>query len=315
MRIAFLGTPEFAIPSLEKLYESGHELLVITQPDKKQGRKQLLTPPPVKLFAVSNNIPVRQFLNIKTPEGVEALKEFAPDLMVTAAFGQILSAEILQIPKYGCINVHASLLPKYRGAAPIQQAIMNGDKVTGITTMMTDVGLDTGDILLSHEIDIHPDETAGELTERLSHVGAQTLIHTINMLQNETLKRIPQDNSLATKCRPITRDMAKIDCSKSALSIHNLVRSMNPWPGAYVYLDDISIKIWKTEPLTDGTSAENIQPGAIASVSSRKELLIQTGEGVLRILELQPQNGKRMEGSAFMNGKLGQILLSDGRFS
>jgi methionyl-tRNA formyltransferase len=209
MKIAFLGTPEFALPSLDMLYQSGHELGVFTQPDRPVGRHAVLTPPPTKAYALEHSIPVFQFEKIRLPEGVEALKAFAPDLMVTAAFGQILSAENLAIPKYGCINVHGSLLPKYRGAAPIQWAIINGETETGITTMMTDVGMDTGDILLVDRVSIGENETAGELFERLSVLGAETLKRTITALEAGTLVRIPQVESQATKCPCLKKSMVR----------------------------------------------------------------------------------------------------------
>ena len=213
MRIAFLGTPEFALPSLDMLYRAGHTLAVFTQPDRPVGRHATLTPPPTKAYALERGIPVFQFEKIRLSEGVAALQGFAPDLMVTAAFGQILSAENLAIPTYGCINVHGSLLPKYRGAAPIQWAIINGETETGITTMMTDIGMDTGDILLVDRIAIDPDETAGMLFERMAVLGAETLRRTITALEAGTLTRIPQDEAQATKCPMLKKEHGKLDFS------------------------------------------------------------------------------------------------------
>ena len=208
MRVAFLGTPDFALPSLEMLIRRGHTLSVFTQPDKPVGRRAVMTPPPVKTLALAHGIPVFQCEKIRMPDGVAALRAFAPDLMVTAAFGQILSAENLSIPKFGCINVHGSLLPKYRGAAPIQWAVINGEKETGVTTMMTDVGLDTGDILMAKKTAIGEDETAGELFERLAVLGA--------------------------------------DFAAGMQQAHDRVRGMNPWPGAFALCEGETIKLWKT---------------------------------------------------------------------
>ena len=200
MKIAFLGTPTFALPSLQMLLEQGHALHVFTQPDRPVGRHKTLTPPPVKAFATEHQIPVSQFERIRSAEGLAALSAFAPDLMVTAAFGQLLSAENLAVPKLGCINVHGSLLPKYRGAAPIQWAVVNGERETGVTTMMTDIGMDTGDILLCDRTPIGENETAGELYDRLSVLGAATLARTLDALQRGTLQRIPQNEAEATTC-------------------------------------------------------------------------------------------------------------------
>lgn len=310
MRIAFLGTPEFAVPSLKALHNANHELLAITQPDKKQGRKQILTPPPVKAFALEHGIEVKQFERIKSEDSVQAIRDFAPELIVTAAYGQILSAEILNIPLYGCINVHASLLPKYRGAAPIQQAIKDGERVTGVTTMLMDVGLDTGDMLLKCETEIAPDENASELTTRLSHMGAELLMKTLDLIKQGKLNPIPQDETLATKCKPITRDMAKLDFEKSAQKLHDTVRAMDPWPGAFAYLGDETLKIWRTRPISSGEYNTNGIPCG-ARVPAKK-LLINTGDGILELLEVQPQNGKRMDGKSFLNGKGGQ-KLTDGK--
>ena len=312
MRIVFMGTPEFAVPTLAALHEAGHTILVITQPDKKQGRKQILTPPPIKAYATEHGIEVKQFERIKSDDGVAAIRDFAPELMVTAAYGQILSAEILDIPPKGCINVHASLLPKLRGAAPIQQSILDGERTTGVTTMLTDVGLDTGDMLLKCETEIMPDETTAELTERLSHMGAELLMETLKELDKGTLNPTPQDHALATKCKPITRDMAKLDFTRTAQELHNTVRAMNPWPGAFAYLDDETLKIWRTRPADSAKyDTSGIPCGARVPA---KTLLINTGDGVLELLEVQPQNGKRMDGKSFLNGKSGR-KLTDGKLT
>ena len=308
MKIAFLGTPEFAIPSLDMLVQCGHTLCVFTQPDRPVGRHATLTPPPTKAYALEHNIPVYQFEKIRLPEGVSALKAFAPDLMVTAAFGQILSAENLAIPKYGCINVHGSLLPKYRGAAPIQWAIIDGETETGITTMMTAIGMDTGDILLVDRIAIDPDETAGELFERMAILGAETLRRTIASLEAGTLVRIPQDESQATKCPMLKKEHGKLDFSQSAASVHNRVRGTNPWPGAYAMLDGEMIKIHKTQK-TDLAIGE--EPIGILKGSAKSGLFVRCADGWLEIVELQATGGKRMRAKDYLLGRSleGKVLL------
>ena len=300
MRIAFLGTPEFALPSLDMLIRAGHALCVFTQPDRPVGRHGTPVPPPVKLMAERHGIPVRQFEKIRSPEGVAALGDFAPELMITAAFGQLLSRENLDIPKYGCVNVHASLLPKYRGAAPIQWAIIGGERVTGVTTMMTELGLDTGDILLFRESEIGPDETAGELFGRLSALGAQVLEETIDRLLAGTLARTRLDAALATKCRMIKKEDGRVDFALGARRVHDLVRGTNPWPCAYAHLDGEPVKIWRTR-LTDEPSPG--APGLCAVADPKKGLFVDAGDGLVEILELQFPGAKRMEAKAALPGR------------
>jgi len=308
MRIAFLGTPEFALPSLDMLKQSGHTLAVFTQPDRPVGRHAMLTPPPTKAYALTHDIPVYQFEKIRLPEGVAALKAFAPDLMVTAAFGQILSAENLAIPKYGCINVHGSLLPKYRGAAPIQWAIINGETKTGITTMMTDVGMDTGDILLVDHVDIDPNETAGELFVRMAVLGAETLRRTIASLEAGTLVRTPQDDSQATKCPMLKKEHGKLDFSQSVAAVHNRVRGTNPWPGAYAILGDEPLKIQKT--LRSDRVAED-EPHGLLKGNAKTGLFVRCSDGWLEIVELQATGGKRMHAKDYLLGRSleGKVLI------
>ena len=308
MRIAFLGTPEFALPSLDMLQKSGHTLAVFTQPDRPVGRHATLTPPPTKAYALEHSIPVYQFEKIRLPEGVAALKEFAPDLMVTAAFGQILSAENLAIPKYGCINVHGSLLPKYRGAAPIQWAIINGESETGITTMMTDIGMDTGDILLVDRIAIDPNETAGELFSRMATLGAETLSKTITALEAGTLVRIPQDESQATKCPMLKKEHGKLDFSQSAVSVHNRVRGTNPWPGAYALLGEEPLKIHRTRRSNLPIGSE---PIGILKGNAKSGLFVRCADGWLEIVELQAIGGKRLSAKDYLAGKAleGKVLV------
>ena len=244
MKIAFLGTPDFALPSLKMLYERGDDIVVFTQPDKPVGRKAIMTAPPVKKLALEYGLDVFQFDKIRSEEGLAAIKDADPELMVTAAFGQILSKENLSVPRYGCINVHGSLLPKYRGAAPIQWAVINGEEKTGVTTMLTDIGLDTGDILLERETEIGKDETAGELFDRLDEMGAELLKETIEKLERNELEPKKQNDAEATKCSMIKKEHGHIDFSKSEKAIHDLVRGMNPWPCAYAMLEGKAVKIW-----------------------------------------------------------------------
>ncbi len=308
MRIAFLGTPEFALPSLDMLQKSGHTLAVFTQPDRPVGRHATLTPPPTKAYALLHGIPVFQFEKIRLTEGVAALKTFAPDLMVTAAFGQLLSAENLAIPKFGCINVHGSLLPKYRGAAPIQWAIIDGEAQTGITTMMTDIGMDTGDILLVDRLSIDPDETAGELFERMAVLGAETLQKTIAALEAGTLIRTPQDASQATKCPMLKKEHGKLDFAQSAQANHNRVRGTNPWPGAYALLDGEPLKIHQTR-MTDATVGD--EPIGLLKGNAKSGLFVRCADHWLEIVELQAIGGKRLSAKSYLAGKTleGKVLI------
>lgn len=309
MRIAFLGTPDFAVPSLRTLVESGHGVSVFTQPDRPKGRGYERTASPVKQTALGYGLPVYQPGKISSPEGIAALLDAAPELMVTAAWGQLLSKEALAIPKYGCINVHGSLLPKYRGAAPIQCALISGEVETGITTMFTDVGLDTGDILLMKKTPIGENETAGELFNRLSELGAEVLQETIETLINGTLTRTPQDPALATKCKQLKKEDGHIDFSKSAASVHNLVRGVNPWPGAYALKDGETVKIWRTKKckVDKGTA----QTGECVIVDPKQGLFVACGDGCIEVLELQFPGSKRMDAKSALRGH----SLSGVRFS
>ena len=300
MKIAFLGTPAFALPSLDMLFNSGHTLAAFTQPDRPVGRRGAPVPPPVKEYALSHGIPVLQFERIRSEEGLSALTAFAPDLMVTAAFGQILSAYNLAVPKYGCINVHGSLLPKYRGAAPIQWAVIQGETTTGVTTMFTDVGLDTGDILLTDTVDILPDETAGELYTRLSEVGAGTLKRTLEALESGTLVRIPQDEAQATHCTMLKKEHGKLDFSAPAQAVHDRVRGTNPWPGAYALLDGAPFKIWRTRRAA--IPVASAAPGALIG-DAKAGLFVCCGDGrALELLEVQAPGSKRLDAKTFLRG-------------
>lgn len=311
MRIAFLGTPDFGIPSLEMLVSKGNEVAVFTQPDRPRDRGHSLAMPPVKEAALKLGLPVFQFERIRSEDGLEALRSFAPDLMVTAAFGQILSAENLAVPKYGCINVHGSLLPKYRGAAPIQWSVINGEKTTGVTTMMTDIGLDTGDILLTRETEIGDNETAGELYTKLSLIGAELLKETVDLLERGELPRRKQDESEATRCGMIKKYMAEIDFSKPVQCVHNLVRGMNPSPVAFTKLEDQPLKVFRTIiPGCNVGDFENASVGECVIADSKKGLFVRCADGLIEIRELQFAGSKRMDAKAALNSKnmLGRIL-------
>jgi methionyl-tRNA formyltransferase len=290
------------------LYRNGYELAVFTQPDRPAGRHAALTPPPTKVYALERGIPVYQFEKIRLQDGVSALKAYAPDLMVTAAFGQILSGENLSVPKYGCVNVHGSLLPKYRGAAPVQWAIIDGESQTGVTTMMTDIGMDTGDILFADSVDINADETAGELLARLAVLGAGTLHRTIAAIESGTLVCKPQDDAQATKCPILKKEHGKLEFSQSAQAVHNRVRGTNPWPGAYALLDGCAIKIHKTKPSDRQTGLE-----PVGSLTGNKKdgLFVRCADGWLEILELQSTGGKRLKASDYLLGKSleGRVLV------
>ena len=308
MKIAFLGTPEFAVPSLQMLIDQGHTLTVFSQPDRPAGRHGTILPTPVKALAMQHGIAVHQFDKIRSPEGVAALSAFGPDLMVTAAFGQLLSAENLSIPRIGCINVHGSLLPKYRGAAPIQWSVINGDRVTGVTTMWTDIGMDTGDMLLREETAIGPDETAGELYARLAVIGARVLERTLDALKNNQLERVPQEEAQATKCTMLKKEHGKLDFHQTAQQVHDRVRGVNPWPGAFALLPDGSVlKIWKTR-MTDDRSVA--LPTGTCTGDAKSGLYVQCQDGLLEIIELQAPGGKRLDGKTFLRGKpiSGQVL-------
>lgn len=300
MKIAFLGTPDFALPSLKMLYERGDDIVVFTQPDKPVGRKAIMTAPPVKKLALEYGLDVFQFDKIRSEEGLAALKYADPELMVTAAFGQILSKENLSVPRYGCINVHGSLLPKYRGAAPIQWAVINGEEKTGVTTMLTDIGLDTGDILLERETEIGKDETAGELFDRLAEMGAELLKETIEKLERNELEPKKQNDAEATKCSMIKKEHGHIDFSKSEKAIHDLVRGMNPWPCAYAMLEGEAVKIWRTRRIP--TKKTGSKAGSILCADKQNGLIVKCGDGDIEILELQFPGSKRMSAQAAMLG-------------
>lgn len=296
-----MGTPEFAVPSLEVLIGAGYEVVAaVTQPDRPVGRKKTLTPPPVKVCAQAHGVPVLQFERIRRKEGREALAALQPDLFVTAAFGQILSKAVLDIPRLGTINVHASLLPQYRGSAPINWCIVSGEKKAGVTTMMTNEGIDTGDMLLRDEVEIGENETAEELTERLSRLGAQTLLRTLRALEDGTLVRTPQNEAEASYQPMLTREMGEMDWSRSAQQLHDLVRGLYPWPGAYTTMDGGVLKVWVSRVSDMKTDAA---PGAVVKADAKEGLFVACGTGVLQIVELQAPGSKRMNARDYLRGK------------
>lgn len=299
------------MPSLDMLVRSHHEVLgVFVQPDRPIGRKAVLQPPPVKVYALEHGLPVYQFEDMRKPEAMAVLRELAPDLMVTASFGQILSQENLDVPPMGCINVHASLLPKYRGASPIQSAIIAGETVTGVTTMYTVLALDAGDMLLQRQLDIGPEETAGELTPRLAELGAQTLKASLEALEASTAVPTPQDDAQATKTRMLRKKSGLICWDWPALRIHNLVRGCNPWPTAQsqcrlVGGETIPCKFWRTHVVAQdkiGGLDGGQSPGSRLRREGDRGFYLRAGEGALEILEIQKSGGKRMSGEEFLRG-------------
>lgn len=298
MKTVFMGTPEFAVPSLKALIESGEEVVaVVTQTDKPKGRGLEVISPPTKVLSEKHSIPVLQPQKIRTDEFFNNIKNLNPDLICVVAYGKILPKNILDIPPYGCINVHASLLPKYRGAAPINWAIIRGERVTGITTMKMDEGMDTGDMLLKREMTIDDEDTGETLSGKLSEMGAEVLIETIKLLKEGRLNPIPQDHSQATYAPMLKKEDGNIDWKKSAEEIRNLIRGTLPWPGAYTTLEGKLLKIYKARATKDSG-----RPGEV--IKSNSEILrAATGIGALDILEIQIEGGKRLQTEAFLRGR------------
>ncbi len=311
MRVIFMGTPDFSVGTLEALIEAGHEVvLAVTQPDKPKGRGKAMQFPPVKEAALAHEIPVYQPNRVREPECIEYLRQYAPDIIIVVAFGQILPKEILEMPKYGCVNVHASLLPKYRGAAPIQWAVINGEKVTGVTTMKMDEGLDTGDMIMKTEVVIDEKETGGSLFDKLAAEGAKLCVETVAAMEAGQAVFTPQDHKAATLTKIIKKQLGNIDWTKSAKEIECLIRGLNPWPSAYTRLDGKTLKIWDAQVVDADTQA---LPGTITLVG-KKELFVQTGLGQLSLKEVQLEGKKRMETDAFLRGcqiAEGQVLSAE----
>ena len=306
MRVVFMGTPEFAVPTLEALIAHHEVIAVVTQPDKPKGRGKAMACPPVKETAMAHDIPVYQPVRVREESFVGTLRELQPDVIVVVAFGQILPESILNIPPYGCINVHASLLPKYRGAAPMQWAIINGEKETGITTMYMAKGLDTGDIIDTVVIPIDPKETGETLHDKLSAAGGKLILQTLEELEAGTAKRIPQDDAKSSYAGMLTRELGEIDWTKSAVEIERLIRGLNSWPSAYTYLHGKTLKIWdadvaQSDARQEETALSKTAPGTVTAVK-KDCFYVQTGDGQLKVNEVQLQGKKRMSVQAFLLG-------------
>lgn len=300
MKVVFMGTPDIAVEVLNGLICSKkHEIVeVVTQPDRPRGRSGKPAFSPVKEVAIKENIPVFQPEKIKLADSVEHLKSLDFDVIVVVAFGQILSKEILDMPKYGCINVHASLLPRWRGAGPIQWAILAGDEKTGVTTMQMDVGLDTGDMLLKQEIAIEPDETGGSLFDKMAKVGSSLLLETLDRVEEGTISPEPQKDEDSTYAKMLTKDMGNLDFTKSAKEVDCYIRGLNPWPSAFTHYEGKTLKLWRAKVADD---IEGLKPGQIGRIT-KDTFSIQTGEGSLVIYELQMEGKKRMSTADFLRG-------------
>ena len=298
MRVVFMGTPDFSVPALENIAKRYEVVAVVTQQDRPKGRGHKMQYTPVKEKAIELEIPVYQPKRVKAHEFVDILKTLKPDVIVVIAFGQILSKEILELPKHGCINVHASLLPKYRGAAPIQWAVINGDKKSGVTTMYMAEGLDTGDIIDTSEIVLDEKETGGSLFDKLADLGGKLILNTLDKLETGTATRTRQDDARSTYAGKITKELGKIDFTKSAVEIERLIRGLNPWPSAFTYMDDKMLKIWNADVLEETVEEE---PGTITEVN-KKFIKVATGEGYLLLKEIQLEGKKRMDVTSFLNG-------------
>lgn len=313
MKVVYMGTPDFAVGALEAIMEAGHQVTaVVTQPDKPKGRGKEVQMSPVKACALKYNIPVLQPVKIKEAEAVETLRTYQADIFVVAAFGQILSEEILAMPKYGCVNIHASLLPKYRGAGPIQWAIINGEKITGVTIMRMDKGLDTGDMLFQKEVAIAPDETADTLHDKLAEAGAHLIVEALAKIEAGDVTPVKQKDEESCYAKMLTKAMGRIDWQMEAEKLDCLIRGLISWPGASTVFRGKILKIWKEEVVSeqDGFSTK-AQPGTVIRVE-KDAFYVQTGKGILKILEVQPEGKKRMAVKDFLLGypvKAGETLL------
>ena len=313
MRIVFMGTPDFSVPALKALVEAGHQVIaVVTQPDKPKGRGKEVQMTPVKIQAMEYGIPVYQPARVREASFVEVLQGLEVDVYVVIAFGQLLPKAVLELPKYGCINIHASLLPKYRGAAPIQWCVIDGERETGITTMMMDVGLDTGDMLEKTVIPIEEKETGGSLHDKLSLAGGALILSTLKKLEEGTLVRTPQTDEGTCYAKLLTKSLGDIDWNQSAVSIERLIRGLNPWPSAYTLWNGKTIKIWSADVTTGREAAAflsesglpsetGITPGTVVC-SDKHSLVVCTGDGLLSVRELQMEGKKRMDTPAFLRG-------------
>ena len=308
MKVIFMGTPDFAVGALDAIVEAGHEVaLVVTQEDKPKGRGKEIQFTPVKEAAIKHGIEVYQPHRVKNEEAVAKLREYNADVFVVAAYGQILSKELLDMPKYGCVNIHASLLPKYRGAAPIQWSIIDGEKVTGVTTQMMAEGIDTGDILDVIEVEIDKEETGGSLFDKLTVAGSEVILTTLKKLEDGTVTRTPQDHSKSTYAKMLDKKLGNIDFSMTAEQIERLIRGLNPWPSAYTMYKGKTLKVWKADVIDKEYEGEL---GQLVD-KTKNAVIVKTGKGALAITELQLEGKKRMTTEAFLCGagfELGEIL-------
>lgn len=315
MKVVYMGTPDFAVNTLEEIVKAGHEVaLVVTQPDKAKGRGKKVMYTPVKEKAMELDLPVAQPEKVREDSFVEELKQIAPDVIVVVAFGQLLPESILNIPRYGCINVHASLLPAYRGAAPIQWAVIDGLEESGVTTMYMEKGLDTGDIICQRKVKLVKDETGGSLFDRLAEEGAGLLVETLTRLENGTATRTKQDSSMSSYAKMLTKDMGKLDFSGDAVVLERLIRGLNPWPSAYTYYQQKMLKVFMaqvvSEPDIVTMGKKDADCGSIIAVD-KESFTVRCGTGGLRVLNLQLEGKKRMDTKAFLLGykmQTGEIL-------
>lgn len=305
MKIVFMGTPDFSVGALEALIEAGHQITaVVTQPDKPKGRGKEVQMTPVKMCAVAHGIPVFQPVKVREPEAVETLRGYDADVFVVAAFGQILSEEILHMPRYGCVNIHASLLPKYRGAGPIQWAVINGEEKTGVTIMQMDKGIDTGDMLMKTEVAIDPHETGDSLHDKLAQAGARLIVEALPKIENGSITPVKQNDEESCYAKMLHKSMGRIDWQKSAKELDCLIRGLISWPGASTVFRGKNLKIWEEEPVPagDGTALqEPVEAGTVAAVD-KEAIYVQTGDGILKITSVQPEGKKRMEVKDFLLG-------------
>lgn len=301
MRVVFMGTPDFAVPVLEAILQAGHQVLgVYTQPDKPKGRGKSMQYTPVKEKALEYDIPVFQPVRVREPEVIEEIRSLKPDIIIVVAFGQILSEELLAVPPYGCVNVHASLLPKYRGAAPIQRVIMDGEKESGVTTMYMAKGLDTGDMIEQTVVPIAPKETGGSYHDKLAKAGASLCISTMEKIEAGTAQRTPQKDADSCYAHMLKKEMGELNFEQSAEVLERLIRGLNPWPSAYTHLQGKTLKIYEAEPV-EIPEDRKAQPGTVIAVD-KKSFTIQCNPGGLRIMELQLEGKKRMKTDAFLLG-------------
>lgn len=311
MKVVFMGTPDFAVGTLEKIIEAGHEVIaVVTQPDKPKGRGGAVQMSPVKETALAHNLKVFQPVKIRNDEQfISEIRSLAPDVIVVVAFGQLLTKEILDIPKHGCINVHASLLPAYRGAAPIQWAVIDGLEETGVTTMLMNEGLDTGDIILQSKLTLDKKETGGSLFDRLSVEGANLLVKTLKLLEENKATFIKQDDSKSNYAKMLSKSLGEIDFKKDAIEIERLIRGLNPWPSAYTHLNGKTLKIWDAD-VENNVCGEEFPNGSICKIT-KDTFYIKCGNGCLKVNEVQLEGKKRMASDAFLRGcqlNVGQVL-------